>query len=112
MLIINKGKIAAEDTPANLQASLIGSERSMLRVRGEADELIQKINKVKGITSVQPKEEGVLEFQYAPGQDVRAEVARATVKAGYDLLEMRPIGMSLEDIFLQLTRDENTKMES
>jgi len=111
VLIINKGHIVAEDTPANLQASLIGSERGMLRVRGEADDLIEAINKVKGITHVQPKEEGVLEFQFAPGQDVRAEVARTTMQAGYDLLEMRPIGMSLEDIFLQLTREENADME-
>jgi ABC-2 type transport system ATP-binding protein len=112
VLIINKGRIVAEDTPANLQASLIGSERGMLRVRGEADDLLKKISKIKGITNVQPKEEGVLEFQFAPGQDVRAEVARATIKAGYDLLEMRLIGMSLEDIFLQLTREENVKMEA
>jgi len=107
VLIINKGRIVAEDTPANLQASLIGSERGMLRVRGEADDLIDSIRKIKGITSVQPKEDGVLEFQFAPGQDVRATVARTTVEAGYDLLEMRSVGMSLEDIFLQLTREEN-----
>lgn len=112
VLIINKGRIAAEDTPANLQASLIGSERGMLRVRGEVDDLIEVIKKVKGINAVQIKEEGVLEFQFAPGQDVRAEVARATIKAKYDLLEMRPIGMSLEDIFLQLTREDNVEMES
>jgi hypothetical protein len=37
---------------------------------------------------------------------VRPEVARVVVNQGYDLLELRPIGMSLEDIFLQLTRDE------
>jgi len=110
VLIINKGHIVAEDTPANLQASLIGSERCMLRVRGEADDLIKKIEKIEGITTVQATEEGVLEFQFAPGQDVRANVARATVKAGFDLLEMRPIGMSLEDIFLQLTREENVDM--
>lgn len=111
VLIINKGKIVAEDTPANLQASLIGSERGMLRVRGEADDLIGTIRNIKGITNVQPKEDGVLEFQFAPGQDVRANVARTTVEAGYDLLEMRPIGMSLEDIFLQLTREENVAVE-
>ena len=112
VLIINKGHIVAEDTPANLQASIIGSERGVLRVRGEADDLVNKLQKIKGISNIQPKEEGVLEFQFAPGQDVRAEVARTTVKAGYDLLEMRPIGMSLEDIFLQLTREEITDMES
>ena len=112
VLIINKGRIVAEDTPANLQASLIGSERGMLRVRGEADDLIETIRKIKGITSVQPKEEGVLEFQFAPGQDVRANVARTTIGSGFDLLEMRPIGMSLEDIFLQLTREENVEIEA
>ncbi len=112
VLIINKGRIVAEDTPANLQASLVGAERGMLRVRGEADELVEKIGKIKGISNIRPKEEGVLEFQFAPGQDVRAEVARITVNAGYDLLEMRPIGMSLEDIFLQLTRDETVEMEA
>ena len=112
VLIINNGRIVAEDTPANLQASLIGAERGILRIQGEADGLLEKLKKVKGIANIQQKEEGVLEFQFAPGQDVRAEVARATVKAGYDLLEMRPIGMSLEDIFLQLTREEKKEMES
>ena len=112
VLIINKGRIVAEDTPANLQSSLIGAERGMLRVRGEADDLMDRLSKIKGINNVQSKEEGVLEFQFAPGQDVRAEVARATINAGYDLLEMRPIGMSLEDIFLQLTREESADMES
>jgi hypothetical protein len=43
---------------------------------------------------------------------VRATIAPTTVEAGYDLLEMRPIGMSLEDIFLQLTREENVEMEA
>jgi ABC-2 type transport system ATP-binding protein len=112
VLIINKGHIVAEDTPANLQASLIGSERCMLRVRGEADDLIKKIEKIEGVTNVLATEEGVLEFQFAPGQDVRANVARTTVKAGFDLLELRPIGMSLEDIFLQLTREETIDMEA
>lgn len=106
VLIINKGRIVAEDTPTNLQARLVGAERALLRVRGEADDLIPKIEKIKGISLVQQTDEGVVEFQFAPGQDVRAQVARATVNAGFDLLELRPVGMSLEDIFLQLTRDE------
>lgn len=106
VLIINKGHIVAEDTPANLQASLVGAERAFLRVRGEADELIPKLTKIKGISEVRQVEEDAVEFQFAPGQDVRALVARTVVNGGYDLLEMRPVGMSLEDIFLQLTREE------
>ena len=52
VLIINKGHIVAEDTPANLQASIIGSERGVLRVRGEADDLVNKLQKIKGISII------------------------------------------------------------
>ena len=106
VLIINKGKIIAEDTPQNLQARLVGSERVSLRVRGEADDLPKVVHKVKGVQSVQAAADGSVEFQFAPGQDVRPEVAKAVINAGYALLEMRPVGMSLEEIFLELTRDD------
>jgi ABC-2 type transport system ATP-binding protein len=106
VLIINKGKIIAEDTPQNLQARLVGSERVALRVRGEADDLAKVVQKVKGVRSVHPAADGTLEFQFSPGQDVRPEVAKAVVGAGYDLLELRPVGLSLEEIFLELTRDD------
>lgn len=106
VLIINKGKIIAEDTPQNLQARLVGSERATVRVRGDSDGLTKVVNKVKGVQSVQGATDGSVEFQFAPGQDVRPEVARAVIEAGYDLLELRPVGMSLEEIFLELTRED------
>ena len=106
VLIINKGRIVAEDTPEKLQARLLGAERVMLRVRGETDDLPFVIEKVKGVQSVDGKEEGLVEFQFAPGQDIRPEVAKAVISEGYDLLEMRPLGMSLEEIFLELTNTE------
>jgi ABC-2 type transport system ATP-binding protein len=46
-----------------------------------------------------------VEFEFSSGQDVRPQVAKAVVQAGYELIEMRPIGMSLEEIFLELTRE-------
>ncbi len=105
VLIINKGKIIAEDTPQNLQARLVGAERASVRVRGDSDGLSKVVNKVKGVQSVHTEADGAIEFQFAPGQDVRPEVAKAVISAGYDLLELRPVGMSLEEIFLELTRD-------
>jgi ABC-2 type transport system ATP-binding protein len=111
VLIINKGKIVAEDTPENLQARLVGSERVALRVRGEADELPKILRKVKGVQSIEAKPDGSVEFQFAPGQDVRPEVAKAVIHAGYDLLELRPVGMSLEEIFLELTRDDSRRIK-
>jgi ABC-2 type transport system ATP-binding protein len=106
VLIINKGKIIAEDTPQNLQARLVGSERASLRVRGDSDGLSKVVNKVKGVETVHGGSDGAVEFQFAPGQDVRPEVAKAVIDAGYDLLELRPVGMSMEEIFLELTRDD------
>jgi ABC-2 type transport system ATP-binding protein len=103
VLIINKGKIVTEDTTENLQARLIGGERVILRVRGEADELAATVKQVKGVQRVEMQEDGSVEFEFASGKDVRPEVAKQVIKAGYDLLELRPVGMSLEEIFLELT---------
>jgi ABC-2 type transport system ATP-binding protein len=106
VLIINKGRIVVEDTPERLQARLSGSQRVALRVGGDGDGLESLVRQVAGVTRVLPIQEGGLEIEMAPGQDARPAVARAVVEADYNLLELRPIGMSLEDIFLELTREE------
>ncbi|MBE7434995.1 MAG: ATP-binding cassette domain-containing protein [Anaerolineales bacterium] len=109
VLIINKGKIVAEDTTENLQARLLGAERVVVRVRGEADELASSIKSVKGVRKVETLDDGGVEFEFASGKDLRPEVARQVIKDGYDLLELRPLGMSLEEIFLELTNNEGKK---
>lgn len=109
VLIINKGRIVAEDTPENLQARLVGSERVILRVRGDSDGLPKIITRIKGVQGAEPKPDGSVEFEFAPGQDVRPEVAKAVIKEGFDLLEMRPVGMSLEEIFLELTNSDSQR---
>lgn len=109
VLIINKGKIVAEDTTENLQARLIGAERVVLKVRGEADDLAKTIKTVKGVQGVETKEDGSVEFEFVSGKDVRPEVAKQVIKSGYELIEMRPLGMSLEEIFLELTGSESKK---
>ncbi|MCC6300033.1 MAG: ATP-binding cassette domain-containing protein [Anaerolineales bacterium] len=112
VLIINKGKIVAEDTPENLQARLVGAQRVILRVRGDADGLDAAVKKVKGTRNIETKEADSVEFEFASGQDVRPQVARAVIQGGYDLIEMRPIGMSLEEIFLELTQNDSTGKKS
>ncbi len=111
VLIINNGKIVTEDTPENLQARLVGSERVILRVRGEMDDLPRIIGKVRGVQNVEAKPDGAIEFEFAPGKDVRPEVAKTVIKEGYDLLELRPVGMSLEEIFLELTSEDVRRKE-
>jgi ABC-2 type transport system ATP-binding protein len=107
VLIINHGKIVVEDTPARLQAQLAGAERLVVLAAAETRELVELLTGVQGVVNVQPTEaEGQVEIASAPGRDIRPLVARRVVEAGLDLLEMRPVGISLEDIFLQLTREE------
>lgn len=106
VLIINKGRIVAEDTPARLQARLTGARHVTLRVRGGADELLPVIQKIHGVASASSRSEEELEFESEANQDARPAVARAVIEAGYDLLEMQRESLSLEQIFLELTRDE------
>ncbi len=106
VLIINKGKIVAEDTPENLQSRVLGAERVLLRVRGDGDGLAETVKSIKGTRKVAAQDDTSVEFELSAGQDVRPQVAKAVVQAGYELLEMRPVGMSLEEIFLELTDDK------
>ena len=106
VLIINKGRIVAEDTPERLQARVAGAQRVVLKVGNDGDGLEKVVSGAPGVLRVSTLGVGGVEFETAPGQDARPGVARAVVEAGYDLLEMHPIGVSLEDIFLELTRDE------
>ncbi|NJC96795.1 MAG: MFS transporter [Anaerolineales bacterium] len=112
VLIINKGQIVAEDTPENLQSRVLGAERILLRVRGDADGLDAAVKKVKGARKVETKSDDAVEFEFSAGQDVRPQVAKAVIQAGYELIEMRPIGMSLEEIFLELTQNNDTGKRS
>jgi hypothetical protein len=67
------------------------------------------VAKIDGVQNAKLQPDGTLEFQFAPGADVRPVVAKATINAGFDLLEFHPIGLSLEEIFLQLTQDNARK---
>jgi ABC-2 type transport system ATP-binding protein len=106
VLIINNGRIVTEDTPAHLQARLTGSQRVSVRVRGDVSDLIPNIASIPGVTNIVPTSGDSFEFETAPGNDSRPQVAREIINMGCDLLVFQPITLSLEDIFLQLTRDE------
>ncbi|MDZ7262350.1 MAG: ABC transporter ATP-binding protein [candidate division KSB1 bacterium] len=111
VVIINKGKIVAEDTPENLTAKLRGSERLSLEVEGPIPEVQTKLQKIKGVTKVvvEQKQDGSRAHYAVESQlnlDVRKELAKTVVESGWGLYEMRPIGMSLEEVFLHLTTEE------
>jgi ABC-2 type transport system ATP-binding protein len=106
VLIINKGHIVAEDSTDHLQASLTGSQRVTLKIRGDAVDLLPVIKGTAGVINASVKNVDSIEFETSPGEDVRPAVARAVINAGADLLELVPTNLSLEEIFLQLTQEE------
>jgi gliding motility-associated transport system ATP-binding protein len=108
VLIINRGRIVAEDSPGNLQAQLAGAERLKVVANASREELQRLLEGLPGVSSVRAGVgEGEVEVATTPGKDLRPQLARRVVEAGMDLLELRTAGLSLEDIFLQLTREEN-----
>lgn len=106
VLIINKGHIVAEDTPERLHARLTGAGRVVIRVLGNIEQAVAPVGSIPGVTNVVVKAPDTLEFETTQGKEVRPLVTRALVEAGINLLEMKASTLSLEEIFLELTRDE------
>jgi gliding motility-associated transport system ATP-binding protein len=110
VVIINKGKMVAVDTPDNLTARLRGTETIYLQVAAPAAEVQAGLAALEGITRVDatPVRDGLVDIHvdHASGRDVRRELAATVVNSGWGLLELRPLKMSLEDVFLSLTTDE------
>lgn len=108
VLIINEGRIVAEDTAERLTARLKGTERVYLRLSQPTDSVSEVLRAIEGVTSVKDKGHGLYEVECTPGVNPRAAMADAVVRAGWGLLEMRPGDMSLEEIFLKLTTEEGS----
>jgi ABC-2 type transport system ATP-binding protein len=110
VVIINKGKVVAVDTPENLTRRLRGSETMFLQVDGDAAAVEGELRSVAGVTRVTAtgEHEGFCGFEVDSerGHDVRREIAKSVVAHGWGLLELRPVRMSLEEIFLHLTTEE------
>ena len=110
VVIINKGKVVAIDTPDTLIGRLRGAETIHLQVEGEPASVTSALERVPGITRVNPTERRdrlvSFEVESEAGRDVRSDLARAIVSGGFGLLELRPMRMSLEDVFLHLTTEE------
>jgi len=114
VIIINKGRLVATDSVRNLQARARGAEAVVLEVAGrngnlEPATVQKKLEQVSGVSRVLCKNQvdsrAVFEVE-SKGTFVRGDLARAVVDAGWDLNELRPSAMSLEEIFLQLTQSE------
>ena len=111
VVIINKGRIAAVDTPENLTRQLQGSDRILLIARGPEKAIKGKIQEIQGVLKIESMKsdgDGHCEFSIDTElkRDLRSQIARKIVESGYELLELKTMSMSLEEVFLQLTTKE------
>ena len=111
IVIINGGKIVADDTAADLSARYSTDRRLLARISGGEKEVSMLLKGVSGIEAFTPlgeKENGVFEYMLEPadGADFRRELFSALAKAGYPLLGLKSMEMTLEEIFISLTREQ------
>jgi len=115
VIIINKGRLVATDTVHSLQARFRGVESVLIEIGARTGELSaaamqERLEKVTGVSRItcrdQQANSAVFEIESDKGKLVRGDLARLVVEAGWDLNELRPAAMSLEEIFLQLTNAE------
>lgn len=104
VIIIDRGRIVAENTPDNLRESLSRRGRLYVRIGRPTRGLdpLPLLASIQGVTAVESVADGYL-LSTTPHHDVRPTLATAIVSAGLPLLEMRPWAVTLEDIFLELT---------
>jgi ABC-2 type transport system ATP-binding protein len=110
VVIINRGRVVAVDTPENLTARLKGAETMYVHVDAPGEDAASALAAIPGVTRVAAGDQrgttGAFEVESQRGTDVRREIARTVVMRSWGLLELRPMRMSLEEIFLQVTTDE------
>lgn len=120
VVIISRGKLVATDTVDNLTNRMRGSENVGVEVEGvdgtlDTNAVQRRLEQVSGVSKVVLREEknnrAMFEVESLQGRSIRADLARAVVEGGFALTELKAAGMSLEDVFLQLTSADKAPAE-
>jgi len=109
VIIINKGKIVAMDTPENLMKQLKSTANVVLEIKGEGEKIKDNLSSVNGVRSVVWKEKGdANEFvvEAMEGRDLREDIFKCIVENNHILREMKRQAITLEEIFHQITTKE------
>lgn len=107
VIIIHEGKIVAEDSIKNLSSIVSGSQRIRMEVQGPSKKIAERLRQIKGIIRVSYEDSRFI-IECTVGQDPRSQIMEAIVQGGWTLLSLDTMEMSLEDIFLKLTTEEET----
>lgn len=107
VIIINEGKIVAQDSVENLSTVVGGVKRFHLEVTGPSKQVLERLRRVPGASKV--NYDGTLyTVESSAEQDPRSKIAEAIIQSGWTLLSLETVELSLEDVFLKLTTKEET----
>ncbi|MBN1550251.1 ATP-binding cassette domain-containing protein [bacterium] len=115
VLILNKGKVVAEDTPQNLNHGLQNQSIITMLVKGPAQQIIEALESLSDTINIECRtvsessETHILKLSTPGNIDVRSIAARTIVNKGWELLELKSEVMSLEDIFIHIVSQENVE---
>jgi ABC-2 type transport system ATP-binding protein len=113
VLIINQGRLVADDTPANLARRVAGAQGAEIEMilQGDQAAIESRLGTLPGVEklTISAASDGLWRVVVKSSRpDMRADLARAAVQAGFGLRELQTRTLSLEDVFLHLTTDEST----
>ncbi|MZG54517.1 MAG: ATP-binding cassette domain-containing protein [Nitrospinae bacterium] len=106
VIIINEGEIAAVDSLEGLTATLRKSERLSLTVRNPEGNVLEKLNGLDQVVSAVTGEENQFLIECILRSNLQDEIARLALENNWGIVELKPVSMTLEDIFLKLTLEE------
>ena len=106
VIIINEGEIAAVDSLGGLTASLRKSERLSLTIRKPKNTIIEKLSSLDQVISASTTEENQFLIECSLRSNLQDDIAKLALENDWGIIELKPISMTLEDIFLKLTLEE------
>jgi len=106
VVIINQGQIIAQGSPSELRSELERGGRVLVRVDAPAQSVLAAIQNVPGVRHAEIGVDGIIATPTSPQSDPRPQIARAVVEKGWSLMELRPLAVNLEEIFLEVTRHQ------
>ena len=107
VIIISDGKIAAVDSLEALTTRLRKGERLLLKVRQSSSEILEKLRGVEKVNAASEEQPGQFTIDCEPNADIQDEIAQLSLNNKWGIVELKPASMTLEDIFLKLTLEEN-----
>ena len=111
VMIINKGRIVASDTPERLSAGLVQGRTMAVRVKGDKDKILLALEKypvIREVKAIASREPGTMDFELSGEEsvDIREAIFSCMSANSLPILMMKSLDLSLEEIFLQITGQE------